>query len=229
MRCLRCAGAPRRPATGSALSSPIFSSMSFPASPESPTTAYIQFLRGMRWPSPTGNRLGTLNVTYFGAYCFAIATTCYFASPPYRGHLLPRFQTGRSPFPLVDITTASTGQFPRMRLSLTRSATERRCTARLGSPWCDRSSPLTDPTVRDYRSGFLRSVSLFWPKGVRSADAAADGGVRSARTFPSREAVLASCVQATSSRSFGHPDRTAIDCGSSLGCRSTGSGREVSH
>jgi hypothetical protein len=96
----------------------------------------------------------------------AIATTCYFASPPYSGRLLPRFQTGRSPFPLVDITTASTGQFPRMRLSLTRSATERRCTARLGLPWCDRSSPLTDPTVRDYRSGFLRSDSLLWPKSV---------------------------------------------------------------
>jgi hypothetical protein len=44
---------------------------------------------------------------------------------------LTRSATERRCTPLVDITTASTGQFPRMRLSLTRSATERRCTARL--------------------------------------------------------------------------------------------------
>src|SRR5215831_6735223 len=102
--------------------------MSFPASPESPTTAYIQFLRGMRWPSPEGNRLGTLNIVRFRGLLISHCYNCYFASPPYRGRLLPRFQTGRSPFLLVDITTASTGQFPRVRLSLTRSATERRCT-----------------------------------------------------------------------------------------------------
>jgi hypothetical protein len=31
--------------------------------------------------------------------------------------------------------------------------------ARLGSPWRHRLSPLTDPTVRDYRSGFLKRNS----------------------------------------------------------------------
>src|SRR5215472_15692900 len=39
---------------------------------------------------------------------------------------------------------------------------------------------LTDPTVRNYRSGFLRSDSPFSPKHVQSEDASADDGARSA-------------------------------------------------
>jgi hypothetical protein len=76
MCCLRCAGAPRRPASGSALSSVDPSQHVIPYVPGEPPAACIQFLRGAHLPSPGSLRLGTPNVSDFGAYWFTIATTC---------------------------------------------------------------------------------------------------------------------------------------------------------
>ena len=44
------------------------------------------------------------------------------------------------------------------RLSLA-SIRRFRLRARLGSPWSTEVSPLTDPTVQNYRSGFLKQYS----------------------------------------------------------------------
>jgi len=52
MRCLRCAGAPRRPASGSALSLAIPSQHVVLTVPGEPVAAYTQFLRDERLPSP---------------------------------------------------------------------------------------------------------------------------------------------------------------------------------
>src|SRR5262249_49437267 len=63
MRCLRCAGAPRLPTSGSALSSIDPSQHVIPYVPGEPPAAYIQFLRGAHLPSPESCRLGTPNVS----------------------------------------------------------------------------------------------------------------------------------------------------------------------
>jgi len=44
--------------------------------PGEPPAACIQFLRGAHLPSPGSYRLGTPDVSDFGAYGFTIATTC---------------------------------------------------------------------------------------------------------------------------------------------------------
>src|SRR5215471_10928521 len=62
MCCLRCAGAPRRPATGSALSLPDLSQHVVLYVPGEPLAAYIQFLRDAHLPSPGTDRLGTPDV-----------------------------------------------------------------------------------------------------------------------------------------------------------------------
>src|SRR5215467_12827314 len=88
-RCLRCAGAPRRPASGSGLSLTI------------PSWHAALYARGVRsslwssspmptWPSPSSERLGTPKIpairftrgTYFGASRFTYATACQVARPP---------------------------------------------------------------------------------------------------------------------------------------------------
>ena len=71
------------------------------------------------------------------------------------------FRQVGSPFLLVDMTTASTGQFPRVRLSLTRSATERRCTSgrRMARYEPFPSSPLKFRTVGFPQSGFKAGLS----------------------------------------------------------------------
>ena len=73
---LRCAGAPRRPASGSALYLPDLSQHVVLYVPGEPPAACIQFLHGAHLPSPGSYRLGTPDVSDFGAYWFAIATTC---------------------------------------------------------------------------------------------------------------------------------------------------------
>src|SRR5215467_10730947 len=76
MCCLRCAGAPRRPASGSALLPVDPSQHVILYVPGEPLAAYVQFLRDALLPSPVRVRLGTPNVSHFGAYWFTIATTC---------------------------------------------------------------------------------------------------------------------------------------------------------
>src|SRR5262249_46783397 len=66
MCCLRCAGAPRRPASGSALLSVDPSQHVILYVPGEPPAACIQFLRGARLPSPGSYRLGTPDVGDFG-------------------------------------------------------------------------------------------------------------------------------------------------------------------
>ena len=51
VRCCRCAGAPRRPRSGSVLSLPFCLNMSPSATPGSSAAAGTQFLRRRRWPS----------------------------------------------------------------------------------------------------------------------------------------------------------------------------------
>ena len=125
MRCLRCAGAPRRPAGGSELSLSILSrhaALSDPGefdhrkSRASMTT----------WPSPRSERLGTPNPpairfargTYFGASRFThllrpasslapLYGSDRYARPP--GAFTSRLSTARSPSPFLDITTTATG------------------------------------------------------------------------------------------------------------------------
>src|SRR5208337_4741177 len=89
MRCLRCAGAPRRPASGSELSLSIPSRHAAPYVPGEIGTVFIQFFQFRHWPLPRSERLGSLvypairfkQGTYFGAYWFAFATACQVARP----------------------------------------------------------------------------------------------------------------------------------------------------
>jgi hypothetical protein len=125
MRCLRCAGAPRRPAGGSELSPSILSrhadlydpgEFDHRKSRASMTT----------WPSPRSERLGTPNPpairfargSYFGASRFthllrpaSLLAPLYgsnrYARPP--GAFTSRLSTARSPSPLLDMTTTATG------------------------------------------------------------------------------------------------------------------------
>jgi hypothetical protein len=59
-RCLRCAGAPRRPASGSELSLHILPGMPSPTTPGSPITVSSRTAMSA-WPSPPVDRLGTPN------------------------------------------------------------------------------------------------------------------------------------------------------------------------
>ena len=95
-----------------------------------------------------------------------------------------------------------------------------------GSP---RVSPLTDPTVQNYRSGFLKRSSLRPPKTARSAVATTDTAGGLPHSAPT-SAVSRACGDSATSSRYGRPsDRTARDFGSSLAVRNTGSGRGVWH
>src|SRR5262249_50572749 len=71
-RCLRCAGAPRRPTSASELSLTFLLDMSSSETPGSPSAAYTQSLRRRRWSSPMVDGLDTSK------------------SAPFRGYLLVR-------------------------------------------------------------------------------------------------------------------------------------------
>ena len=60
-QCLRCAGAPRRPASGSGLSLPFLPDMPSPKTPES-STSPIPGKRCRHRPSPSSEWLGTLEI-----------------------------------------------------------------------------------------------------------------------------------------------------------------------
>jgi hypothetical protein len=124
-RCLRCAGAPRRPATGSGLSLHIPSWHAILYRPRG--LQHRQFQTAMlTWPSPRDHRLGIPNTPairftrgdHFGASTVhTFATACQFARPPVRirpvswpsGTFTSRLPACRSPFPPLDMTTTVTG------------------------------------------------------------------------------------------------------------------------
>ena len=113
-RRLRCAGAPRRPTSGSELSLSILSRHAALYDPGEFRHRHGPVLRCRTWPSPGSEQLGTPIIpairfaqgTSFGASRFTSATACRFARPPVtdqtrslpgpRGLLLPGFrQVGR--------------------------------------------------------------------------------------------------------------------------------------
>src|SRR5215831_16526747 len=113
MRCLRCAGAPRRPARGSALYLLDPSQHVDLYVPGEPVAAYIQFLRDTHLPSPEAKRLGTLDVNRFRGllvhHCYDLLS----CSPPFTETFTSGLSTVRSPSPLPDMTTVATGRFHR--------------------------------------------------------------------------------------------------------------------
>ena len=109
---LRCAGAPRRPASGSALYLPDLSQHVVLYVPGEPLAAYIQFLRDAHLPSPTPTRLGAPDV---GRCRGLLVHHCYnllSCSPPSQETFTSELSTVWSPSPLPGITTVATGQFP---------------------------------------------------------------------------------------------------------------------
>ena len=79
-RCLRCAGAPRRPASGSGLSLLIPSWHAVLSDPGESEHRYVPELRCRHWPSPIDHRLGTPNIP-------AIRSTRAFAFRGFTGSL----------------------------------------------------------------------------------------------------------------------------------------------
>ena len=122
MCCLRCAGAPRRPASGSALYLPDLSQHVVLYVPGEPLAAYIQFLRDAHWPSPGTDRLGTPDVKrcrgLLDRHCYNLLS----CSPPSQETFTSELSTVWSPSPLSDMTTVATGQFPPAGLTPARSA-----------------------------------------------------------------------------------------------------------
>ena len=142
MRCLRCAGAPRRPTSGSVLSLASSIDMLSSATTGSSSAAHAQFLRRQRWPSTRRKGLGTskgphplilVGGSIFEALLrFAFVTTCRFACPPVRADRVftqptRTFTSGLpadwSPAPPPDITTVATGQVPPAGLPPARTPT----------------------------------------------------------------------------------------------------------
>src|SRR3954466_8285231 len=89
-RCLRCAGAPRRPASGSGLSLPFRPDMPSSLTPGSSDIACVQFTRCRRGlpRDPSGSALPTLpqsvsrGARFSRLHWFATATACQVARPP---------------------------------------------------------------------------------------------------------------------------------------------------
>src|SRR5215471_3927598 len=113
MRCLRCAGAPRRPARGSALYLLDPSQHVDLYVPGEPVAAYIQFLRDTRLPS-----LWTKKARHSRCYAMSGLTGSPLLRPAgLLASLTETFTSGlstvRSPSPLPDMTTVATGRFHR--------------------------------------------------------------------------------------------------------------------
>src|SRR5246127_2918982 len=123
MGCLRCAGAPRRPATGSVLL-PIDPSQHVVLYvPGEPLAASIQFLRDALLPSPIRVRLGTPNVSRFRGLLVHHCYNLLSCLPPLQEAFTSGLSTAWSPSPLPDMTTVATGQFPPVGLSPTGPTT----------------------------------------------------------------------------------------------------------
>src|SRR5580704_4610099 len=96
MRCLRCAGAPRRPASGSELSLLIPSWHAVLSDPGE-FDIDIQNIRCRHWPSPIDHRLSTPDtpaIRFTRAVDFVASPPCtdQTGTPSLRGLLLPGFQ-----------------------------------------------------------------------------------------------------------------------------------------
>jgi hypothetical protein len=128
MRCLRCAGAPRRPASGSELSLPFFPSMSPSMSPGR-LSLYIPssfaISADLRREVPTARPLPMSTISrHTGSLSLQPAELLASLSEAFTSGL----STVRSPSPPPDMTTVSTGQSPPTGLSPARMAAKRRCT-----------------------------------------------------------------------------------------------------
>jgi len=139
-RCPRCAGAPRRPASGSVLLLPFCIDMSPSETPRSPAVAYTQFLPRRRWPSPRFETLGTSKYPqsdsrgiedFVASLPFTCATTCRLVRPlsDLTEHAQPTgaftsgLPTDWSPAPPPDMATVATGQVPPAGLPPARMTT----------------------------------------------------------------------------------------------------------
>ena len=124
-RCLRCAGAPRRPASGSGLSLLIPSWHAILSDPGE-SDIDIQKLRCRHWPSPNDHRLGTpdnpairstravdfvasLVRFRYGLPGCSSPCTDQTGTPQPSGTFTSRLSTDRSPSLSLDITTTVTG------------------------------------------------------------------------------------------------------------------------
>src|SRR4051812_49345509 len=124
-RCLRCAGAPRRPASGSGLSLPFRPDMPSSLTPGS-SSSHVSSCATPTRPSPRSERLGTPNTpairftrgTSFEASLVRICYGLSGCSPPWTdltefpqppGAFTSSLPTGWSPVPPLDMTTTATG------------------------------------------------------------------------------------------------------------------------
>src|SRR3954453_1547887 len=124
-RCLRCAGAPRRPASGSGLSLPFRPDMPSSLTPGS-SSSHLSSVAMPTRPSPRSERLGTPNtpaIRFTRGSLFEASLVRLFyglsgCSPPWTdltefprppGAFTSRLPTGRSPFPSLDMTTTASG------------------------------------------------------------------------------------------------------------------------
>src|SRR4051812_6498488 len=124
-RCLRCAGAPRRPASGSGLSLPFRPDMPSSLTPGS-SSSHVSSCATPTRPSPRSERLGTPNTpairfTRGTSFEASLVRICYglsgcsppgtdlteFPQPP--GAFTSRLPAGWSPVPPLDMTTTASG------------------------------------------------------------------------------------------------------------------------
>ena len=123
-RCLRCAGAPRRPASGSGLSLSILSWHTVLSDPGEFDHRHFQRTMSTR-PSPRVDRLGTPKtpairftraMTFVASWFTHLLRSASLLAPctdltgyPASGAFTSGLSAGWSPFPLQDITTTATG------------------------------------------------------------------------------------------------------------------------
>jgi len=141
MQCLRCAGAPRRPASGSALSLTIPSQHVALNVPGEPVAAHTQFLRDERLPSPrdpNGSALPKSTLSGLtGSLSLQPAELLASLSEAFTSGL----STVWSPAPPPDITTVSTGQSPPAGLSPAGMA----ASVAAQSPWVPKATHSRHP------------------------------------------------------------------------------------
>jgi hypothetical protein len=122
MRCLRCAGAPRRPATGSALYLTDLSQHVVPYVPGEPLAACIQFLRVAHLPSPGTIRLGTPDVKQCRGLLIYHCYDLLGCLPPFSGDFYFRAFNGLVTLPVVGYNYGGNWTIPPAGLSPARSA-----------------------------------------------------------------------------------------------------------
>jgi hypothetical protein len=152
--CLRCAGAPRRPTTGSVLSLRVPYRHAALYDPGESIGCLCSVLRQRPWPSSSLNPTRhshlphhplPMGESFRGFPGSLFATACRFACLPGGSDralpqptetFTPKLSTGRSPFPLSGITTVVTEQAPPAGLAPTGTSTS------IAAPSVD-SKPLT--------------------------------------------------------------------------------------